>query len=373
MGERVRPGRAAAGIVVPAVVAGVLWVLVSGTGAALAYSDALPVSLVQLALPSAVPGAAWSGAVVVPSASGVLLGALVAGAVLLVRRSAARRGAGASFATWWLAVALAGVAAGLGAGVGEVVAAWPPPRLRMLLDPLPPILQGAALWGVVWGWLPALVARRIHAADGGVPGSRVAPAAVLPLVVLALAATLVAPTLPTASTEVAGPTAAPAPTRDGPAVPAVAPGPHDVPAAWCSDDQVEVGLGGGDAATGHRIQSLTVTNRTGIDCSLRGYPDVVFADATDALLPVHLVPGGSFMTTDPGPTTVLLHPGQRAVSDLGWDGQPNDPDNTARYVHLAAYPGAERAALPFVGDIVRGCSVAVTAWRLASPGGPASD
>jgi uncharacterized protein DUF4232 len=353
-------------------------VVVSGVGAALAFFDVLPVSLVQLALPSGTSGAAWSGVVtatvVVPVASGLLVGALVATAVLLVRRSAARRDARPPFATWWLAVALAAVAAALGSGLGELLVAWPPPRLRMLLDPLPPFLQGAALWGVVWGWLPALVARRLDAHDVRGSRSRIAPAVVLPLAALALAAALVAPMLKVAPPEVAAaPTATPAPTRDGPAVPAVAPGSHAVPAAWCSDDQVQVGLGGGDAATGHRVESLTVTNTTGVDCSLRGYPDVVFADATDALLPVHLVPGGSFMTKDPGPTTVLLHPGQRAVSELGWDGQPNDPGNTARYVHLAAYPGAERAALPFVGDIVRGCSVGVTAWRPASPADAVSD
>lgn len=361
-------GRGRALRILPPLVAGLLWLITSGLGATLAYLEVLPVALVQVVLPNGAP-TAWLAAaplnLVEPSAAAVLVAALVAvGGAVLRRRS--RHGAPASFATWWFVVALAATVAGLLAGIGEIVGAWPPLRARMVFDPLPPYLQSAALWGVVWGWLPALVARRVGAAASA-RARRSALPLTAALAALAAVAVVVAPALPTVpapSTEAAP---NPAPTRDGPTVPPVAPGHHVVPAAWCSDAQVEVAVVRGDAAMGHRESVLSVTNRTGVDCSVRGYPDLVFADATDALLPVHVVHGDSFMAKDAGPTTVLLKAGQRAISTVGWDAQANDPENTARYVHLAAYAGAERAALPFTGDVVRGCSVGLTAWRAATP------
>ena len=81
-------------------------------------------------------------------------------------------------------------------------------------------------------------------------------------------------------------------------MPPVAPGQHVVPTDWCSDEQVEVAVVRGDAAMGPRESVLSVTTRTAVDCSVRGYPDLALADATEALLPVHIVHGDSFMAKD---------------------------------------------------------------------------
>jgi hypothetical protein len=368
VGEGDERGRGRA--ILPPLVAGLLWLITSGIGTVLTYQEVLPPALVQIVLPNGQQGAWLSAAprnLVEPLAPALLVGALVAvGAAVLRRRSG--RWDPATYATWWFMVVLAATATGLLSGLGQIVAAWPPMRARMVFDPLPPYLQQAALWGVVWGWLPALIARPARAA-AATSASR--PRRALPLTaaiaVLAAIAVVAAPALPTAPAPVTEAAPNPAPTRDGPTVPPVAPGQHVVPTDWCSDEQVEVAVVRGDAAMGHRESVLSVTNRTGVDCSVRGYPDLAFADATEALLPVHIVHGDSFMAKDPGPTTVLLKPGRSAISTIGWDAQANDPENTARYVHLAAYAGAERAALPFTGDVVRGCSVGLTAWRAATP------
>jgi hypothetical protein len=111
------------------------------------------------------------------------------------------------------------------------------------------------------------------------------------------------------------------------------------------------------------VLTVQVTNRSGVDCQLNGYPDIAFGGTGDALLRVHLVHGGSAVTTDPGPTAVVLSAGQSAVAQLGWDAQANDPDNRVRFLHLAPYQGFERAQLPVDVDIVAGASVAVTAWQ----------
>lgn len=101
-----------------------------------------------------------------------------------------------------------------------------------------------------------------------------------------------------------------------------------------------------------------------MDCELDGYPDIAFADANDFLLALHLVHGGSFATDDSGPTSITLGPGQSANALLGWDAQPRDPEHTVAYLHVAPYPGAERVALPFSGDLIENADVAVTAWAV---------
>ena len=42
--------------------------------------------------------------------------------------------------------------------VGMVVAAWPPSRIAFLFRNVENILLSAGYWGIVWGWMSALVA-----------------------------------------------------------------------------------------------------------------------------------------------------------------------------------------------------------------------
>ena len=152
---------------------GFLWVA-SGVGFALLMQvSTAPASFTALLLPRTVqfnfglsPGAAPEpllGQWVVAILAGVLVAALTA--VLL-----AVRGAGQSraqlFLSAWMCVTLASAAGTTILGLGSILADWPPMRLAWLFESFTPSPATGAYWGLLWGWLPALLASRRSAAVG---------------------------------------------------------------------------------------------------------------------------------------------------------------------------------------------------------------
>ena len=341
--------------------AAVLWWGINALSVHLTFNDTVPSAFAQLVLPAAVPSFTWvtpqPWPVLAPALSAVAVGALT----VWFARAAGRTAAGGRvvvFATWFGAVAAA-VIVGAAIGLGVTIADWPPGRLYNVLDGFPGPVQQAALWGAVWGWIPALLSR-----VGRRAAVRLLPAVVLAIVFTGLAV------VGQASAQLPPPTgqASPAPTPTGPAtpIPTAAAGAPAADPDWCSATQVELSLGAEDGAAGHRAMTLTATNRTGVDCVLNGYPDLAFGDASSSLLAVHAVRGGSFAATDPGPAEVRLGAGQSAKSVLGWDAQPSDPAHQVHWIAAAPYPGAARTLLPAQVDLIAGADVGYTAWQPAA-------
>jgi hypothetical protein len=367
--------------VVAGAVAAALWMLVNGLNVALTFNSTLPSAVADLLFPAAVRSVTWvSDApwnVITPIVSALAIGALVAGGSQLVVSTRGENGSGRLarvLSAWFLTLLGAGVV-GFALALGQSIHDWPPGRLWNAFDGFPDAVEAAVLWGLVWGWLPALLVTRPAGAaprpDASTRSRRgsnrlltgiVGAGFVLAVVV---SSSLTGYTVPTDPSD-------PAPTvrPTGPAVPATADGSPVVDPQWCSDSQLSLEAGATDGAAGHRSLALIATNHTGVDCILDGYPDIAFADTNDFLLTLHLVHGGSFSADDPGPTAVLLSAGQSAISRLGWDAQPRDPDHTVAYVHLAPYPGAERVPLPVSVDLIQGADVAVTAWASYTPTPP---
>jgi hypothetical protein len=387
-----RRGERTTTVTVP-VVAAALWLLSGALAVAVTWNGVLPNS-VNAVLPQTLPFSPvvhpWSW-----SLSTTVLAAVVVALVvrLVVPLTDRVRDRSVRLVVAWFAVVLAGAAAGLAVDVATIVGALPAPRLRMLLDGLGTNATVGAWWGVVQGWLPALVVLRRTAVPApassepadGQPGTRsprrrrravlvavavVAAAAVVTTGALGQRAARVTSAQEAALAEGADPAqgALPDPYAEGTPVPTRAPaGDPDRDPSWCSEDQAMLLLGDPGGATGHRSQTIRFMNHSDAPCVVEGYPDVAFADQNGKELAVTVEHGGSFLAEDPGYAQFELPAGASAVTTLGWDAGTTSDALVARTMYAAPFVGDQRGSWPVEYDIVAGTVVHVTAWALESP------
>lgn len=260
-------------------------------------------------------------------------------------------------------------------------------------------------WGVLVGWIPALVSARSVATrrPDASPSSRgadarpvdepvergvrtspsrtrtlVAALAALALIALPFAveaghaatqqqlredqATAETPTDPDGA-------AAPDPSAEGEPVPTAAASDGAVPDDACTAANTTILAPAPDGATGHRGQALSLVNVSDEPCVVEGYPDVAYGDQNDHLLDVTVERGGSFMAADPGPAPLTLQPGDAASAVIGWDANSVHGQLAARSVSIAVRAGEERLSWAMPLDIVSGATVSVTAWHVPTPAG----
>ena len=355
-------------LVVTVLVSSVLWVGLGAAGEALAFVGAVPSAVSSLLLPPSVPTALWFGPRAEVLATAVLAGLLHAAVLALLLRVVLRRAVPGIITVWFAVLVTAFVSSGvlaLGFLVGQPSASG----LRALSAQTVALLTPAGLWGLVWGWLPALVGTRFA---WTVPPAR-PRIALLPPVLAAIVAVAVALlVLPTLGRQQdPGISAAPSPT---PSIThyswaSIAPVPAQgstVAASACGSNDLALTVDAGDAATGHRALGIRVENRSERACTLEGYADVVFDDHEGDAMDVLVTHGGSFMTTDPGAERVRLAPGRSAVAQLGWNAQNAAGEQRAGKLFVSAYPGAARLPAVVDLDIMSGGAVALTAWRAAA-------
>ncbi len=281
----------------------------------------------------------------------------------------------------WLSVILASAVLGLCAdviGVASIVAAAGPGGLT--IAGVGSATTGA-YWGVVTGWVPALIGVAVQRRSGLSPYSAPEPrtrrsvvfaaASVVALIVVgslgsqALQAEIIeANAAAQGLTEEDG--AYPDPGAPVEAVPTMAPG-AEIPSldpSWCTPDKAMLLLGTQDAATGHRVQSITVMNFSDEPCLIEGYPDIAFADQNGSALDVTVARVSSFLATDPGATPVTIPAQGQARAMIGWDANATDGALVARQLYAAQVPGLERGSWPVELDITAGSTVEITAWEL---------
>jgi hypothetical protein len=355
------------GTIIAGAAAAALWLLLGGAYALIVWYRLLPVDALRLVLPEVVPIRAWyreaPWAALLPLLSALLFGALVVLAAQWISRVADRSPRALLFAAVWLAAIGAALVVGTTSAIAGTVEGWPPPSASFIVrgwfETIAPALYGAALWG----WVPALVATRASP-RGAIRDARI-PALVVAavLVVATLAAGVLARTtdgtLPPIMTQ---PVPDPIVSLTPPAERVDAP----VPPAenWCTSEGLGFRDGGGDAATGHRVQVIVVKNLLSEPCVLPGYPDVAFSDSIGNDLGTTVVPGGGFMSDDPGPSELVLEPGAEAATWVTWDAQAAGSGEIGS-IWIAPWAGATRGILPFPhgADIANGAAVAVTAWQ----------
>jgi hypothetical protein len=353
---------------VPAVLtAAVLWVGIGALSIAARPLPRTPSVLAGLVLPTTLPNAAWFAPGGGALGLALLAGALYAGVLALLLRLVLRDGEH-RFVPAWFAVLVAGFI-----GTGAVAAALVLPEVGSSGAgyTASSIVQNAApagLWGLLYGWLPALLlARSRSTAPVDRRGARILPAAVLAVAAGAVLLLVAAPLVRQPVTPEAPPAAAPSPAPTAYGWDRIAPSPVASPAGTCAPSDVTLSLGTGDAATGHRALPVSVTNTGDAACVLDGYPDVVFDDAAGNAMDVLVVQGGSFMAQDAGARRVRLAPGDAAVATLGWNAQSAAGEQRAGRVYVSVRQGDPRIALPADLDVKDGGSVSLTAW--ARPGG----
>ncbi|MDP9983879.1 hypothetical protein J2W14_003302 [Pseudarthrobacter oxydans] len=402
------PRGAATAAAAAAAAAGIGWLISAALFAALSWFSVFPVSLTRLVVPETVAASSWHAVapwpILIPALSVLtLLGMLLLLLRLLVSRPADRIDNRTAMMSVWLCVVLASFFTSVLWSAGSISAQWPPPRMAMVFDGAGPSLLAAGYWGIVWGWIPALVWIRVAAArsrngddgdnavSGGGPdglhlprtaatgpqrprarlGILLAATAVCGVLLVAAAPLSGAATRAAANAAQVRPAPSPSPTEQ-PVVygsPTVGPLQQTPDPSWCSSEQVAISLGEPDAATGHRGMPIRLVNSGTVPCVLNAYPDVAFDDTGGWAMDILTVRGGSFMTTDPGPRAITVAPGAAAQAALGWNAMAGAGDTRVGAILVAPFSGAARTRLPADLDMISGGYVAVTGWSLVQPTG----
>jgi hypothetical protein len=356
----------------------------------LAASSTRWLSAIELILPPTVPVGTWLQItpwnILLPCLGALLFAGLLAlgliGMLAWGPWRAAPRGVG--FLCIWLSAVIAAYLVAAVWAFGATIANAAPTGLEWAFRSAQPDLLASASFGVVWGWLPALVAvlvagRRVPDAPGDAQPRR--PVRLRWAVILAVAlvigtgagVVLAQPAAERADRIAAGGTAdglpavTPSPTpRPAAAPPRVAPNAVSPGANWCPPAQTVLSASGVEGALGHRALTLVLINRSRAACVVDGYPDVAFADADGHAVAIDVGHGSSYTAADPGPTELTVAPGASVEAHLGW-AATGARDDTVSSLRAAAYPGGERTPLAIDSDLVAGTSVSVTAWAAPDP------
>jgi hypothetical protein len=299
---------------------------------------------------------------VVVGSGALVIGVLVAGAAALVRGAA-------RVPAVWLVVPLAALAVGMLMGAGQIIGLAPRLGVSFPAADVARSLGGQA-WGLLAGWIPALVAGWVDDAPARrIPVIVVAAAAPVLAVVLVVSAAVAAP-LPYQALDRPPVSSGPTPVRTSPDVPPPAPATppaqrYAVATTDCPVSQLGLDASGGGAATGHRVYDFQIRNTSALTCTITGYPGIAFRGARDRATAANVAPGGSFMEEDPGPAPVTLAPGATAIAGIGWDAgaEPNDATRAQRVALTIATELPSSAVSSASFDIVDGTAVTVTAWR----------
>lgn len=301
---------------------------------------------------------------------------VAAGAAALSLLSVGSQTRRAAIITVWFAIVAAGTAVGFAADAATILSSWPPSRLQTALNGLGDHAAIGAYWGLVQGWIPAVIAARAHESAASRTG-RSTPwlpvtATALGLVALiavgvggqraAYTAAVQAEAVAEGHTEESG--ALPDPYAEGSPLATVAPADPNRQEDWCTPEQAMLLLGSADAATGHRVLSIDLMNFSETPCVVQGYIDIAFADQNGNELSVEIEHSGSFLTTDAGPARIEIPAGGSAIARLGWSSNPTADALVASTLFAAPYPGATRGSWPVSLDITEGSTVAVTAWEI---------
>ena len=363
-------------------VSGLIWLLTGALNALFLTSQTrIPAQFTRLLFPETIALRTWQNAQPWPILL-VLFSVLtlMAFTFLLLRgvgQRAAKAGTNApGVLVTWMCIIIAAFATAIFSSLGYLIASWPPARLASLLDGIQPALFNAGYWGIIWGWIPALVAGvAASRASASIPADPKPvrnqrdglPVALTVLLALSLTAVVPAAHYYTQSVRAVA----------GAATPPEAPVPTSTPFGWadrsdafqeagenwCTGEQVSITVGEPEGATGHRGMGITLTNTDSKPCVLESYPDVVFNNAEGWAIDVMVVHGGSFMTDDPGVSEISLAPGDSARAFLGWNAMASSEDVRTGTILVAPFAGTLRQSSAVDLDIIDRGTVSVTAWQ----------
>jgi Protein of unknown function (DUF4232) len=113
-----------------------------------------------------------------------------------------------------------------------------------------------------------------------------------------------------------------APSAPAPASPAPAP----VAVPRCLEASLATTVSGYQVGGGQYGITLKLTNTGSASCSLYGYPGLGLEDATHHVMPSQTHWAATYFAHDPGPSLIILAPGQSATSSVAFaGGGPGEP------------------------------------------------
>ena len=355
----------------------VLWLACGLLSFAVAWSSSRWTLAVELLVAPTVQPSSWlqpaPWGVLVPVLGALLLAGLsaLAFAGLVAWRGWREAATGVRLLSAWLALVVVGLLTAAVWTLGATLTITGPNGLEWAFRSTQPDLLAAGLFGVVWGWAPALVIARAGGPRGVTAGRVRWVLALAAVLVLVAGVGVVAgqPAAARAGRIAAGgtpdglPTSTPTPTpTPTPAPPApVSDEPVQPGADWCGPEATSLTVSGVEAALGHRAVTLVLVNRSSQPCVVDGYPDVALADPDGNALRVDVMHGSSYLAADPGPAAITLAPGAALAATLSWDGTGRGVAS-ARTLWAAPYAGAMRAQLAVAADVGDGTTLTVTAW-----------
>ncbi|MFE6733603.1 DUF4232 domain-containing protein [Microbacterium sp. NPDC057650] len=298
---------------------------------------------------------------------------IIAVVFFVLRLDGARRRPGMAI---WFAVIIAGTMLGLATDATAVLADMPKFGWRALTSAGVDAALSGAYWGVVQGWIPAIVfSRWMRGSMPERPGIATAAAAVIAALIL-FAVIGVAGTsawrseIAKQSAEAQGLSVAdgayPDPQTPGTPPPTAAPG-VDRPVLdddWCTGERAALLIGASDAGLGHRVQEVQLLNFSETPCILEGYADIAFADQNGHDLPVKIEPGSSYMASDPGPVRIEIPAKGYAAMTVSWNANSTNGALVARTMYAAILPSLDRGSWPVQLDIVPDTALEISAWHL---------
>lgn len=133
----------------------------------------------------------------------------------------------------------------------------------------------------------------------------------------------------------------------------------------CPASGVAVWIGAQDGAMGLRVVTVQMTNCGAAPYRVNGYPQIGLLDAAQRPLKVATHHGAAGGITDPGPSAVVLMPGEIAEAILNWRNTGTVPAKGALIgAYVAVSPTAKEAPqnVPLAVDVAASGIVNVTAW-----------
>lgn len=239
-------------------------------------------------------------------------------------------------------------------------------------------LAGAAATALHWALLPGVAAAAVTTLLGAprpvasvgaplylrsaVAGSLGLAAALTGWLLVGLASAAAGDSIPAASGAEVPPSARPSPSSE-PSDPALLTNPEVAKPfpGRCAAEALAVSYRFADAATGTRYGLLTVSNNGVSACTLKGYPDLAFADVAGNNVRVNYE-HGRWTGAGQKVLAIRLEPGGSARAELTWRGDAGVHDREVDTVLAAPWAGAMRTECFDRFDMRNGSTMRVSPW-----------
>jgi len=137
-------------------------------------------------------------------------------------------------------------------------------------------------------------------------------------------------------------------------------------APHCLTSNLSAGLHGSQVGLSNRGFILTLTNIGSQACSVDGYAGLGIEDAGHHVLPSHTHHGGTYFDRDPGPSRIVLSPGETASADFAFG---TGAGNQASFLVVTPPNDALHLTVPIPGGPIQiaGGRLFVTAMARHTP------